>query len=396
MTATCGARCARSATTCPAERDAFIGRSAELRALAARLDGGSRLLTILGPGGTGKSRFVRRYGRSWLGDWPGGIYFCDLSDAKSLDGILSAVAVALAIPLGKDDPGMQLGHAIAGRGRCLMILDNFEQIVEHAASRVGRWLDRAVEASFIVTSRERLHLPGEGILALDPLPVKMDAIDLFVARAREQVPDFVLGDGNRDAVAEVVRLLDGLPLAIELAAARVRVLSPTQLVTRLRDRFRLLAGSRTASARQATLRAAIDWSWDLLTPWEQGAFAQCSMFAGGFTLDAAEAVLDLSPWPDAPLAMDAIQALVDKSLLRTWVPAERGRYDIEEPYFGMYISIHEYAEQKLLANSPAAERSCADRHGRYYARFGTEEALEALSGTAAPGNAGCSRSSSTT
>ena len=190
-------------------------------------------------------------------------------------------------------------------------------------------------------------MPGEELLPLEPLPVKMDAIDLFVARARAQMPDFVLGDGNRAAVAEAVRLLDGLPLAIELAAARVRVLSPAQLVAKLRDRFQVLAGSRGASARQATLRAAIDWSWDLLAPWEQAAFAQCSVFEGGFTLEAAEAVLDLSPWPDAPPAMDAIQALVDKSLLRTWVPAERGRYDIEEPYFGMYISIHEYAEEKL-------------------------------------------------
>ena len=362
----------------PAERDAFVGRNTDLRALAARLDAGSRLITVLGPGGTGKTRFVRRYGWSWLGDWPGGVYFCDLSDAKSLDAILGAVAVALGIPLGKDDPGVQLGHAIAGRGRCLVILDNFEQIVAHAADTVGRWLDRAVEASFVVTSRERLHLPGEELLPLEPLPVTMDAIDLFVARARAQLPDFVLGDGNRAAVAEAVRLLDGLPLAIELAAARVRVLSPAQLVVKLRDRFQVLAGARGASARQATLRTAIDWSWDLLAPWEQAAFAQCSVFEGGFTLEAAEAVLELSPWPDAPSAMDAIQALVDKSLLRTWVPSDRGRYDIEEPYFGMYISIHEYAEEKLRASSAGAERACEERHGRYFARFGTEDALEAL------------------
>jgi len=362
----------------PAERDVFVGRKADLHALAARLDAASRLVTVLGPGGTGKTRLVRRYAWSWLGDWPGGIYFCDLSDARSLDAILGTVAGALDVPLGKDDPGLQLGHAIAGRGRCLVILDNFEQIVAHAAGTVGRWLDRAVEASFVVTSRERLHLQGEELLPLEPLPLRMDAIDLFVARARAQLPDFVLGDGNRAAVAEVVRLLDGLPLAIELAAARVRVLSPVQLVAKLGDRFQVLAGSRGASARQATLRAAIDWSWDLLAPWEQAAFAQCSVFEGGFTLEAAEAVLDLSAWPDAPMAMDAIQALLDKSLLRTWVPSERSRYDIEEPYFGMYISIHEYAEEKLVASRPGAERVCEERHGRYFARFGADDALEAL------------------
>jgi predicted ATPase/class 3 adenylate cyclase/Tfp pilus assembly protein PilF len=363
----------------PAERDAFVGRIGELRALAARLDTGTRLLTVLGPGGTGKTRCVRRYGWVWLGDWPGGVYFCDLSEARSLDGIFFAVASALEVPLGRDDPAVQLGHAIAGRGRCLIILDNFEQVVQHAPATVGHWLDRAPEAAFIVTSRERLHIAGEESFPIEPLTLEVDAIDLFVARARAQRPDFVLNETNRAAVAEVVRLLDGLPLAIELAAARVRVLSPAQLVDRMRDRFSLLAGACGAAARQATLRAAIDWSWELLTPWEQAAFAQCSVFEGGFTLEAAEAVLDLSSWREAPPAMDAVQALVDKSLLRIWVPAEQSRYDIEEPYFGMYMSIHEYAAEKLQASGQAASRLAEGRHGRYFAGFGTDEAIEALS-----------------
>jgi predicted ATPase/class 3 adenylate cyclase/Tfp pilus assembly protein PilF len=362
----------------PAERDAFVGRTQELRTLAARLDAGTRLLTVFGPAGTGKTRFVRRYGWGWLGDWPGGVYFCDLSEARSLDGIYFAVASALDVALGKEDPGVQLGHAIAGRGRCLVILDNFEQVVAHAAPTLGRWLDRAADAAFVVTTRERLHLPGEEIFPIEPLPLEKEAIDLFAARAQAQRPEFVLGDANRAAVAEVVRLLDGLPLAIELAAARVRILSPAQLVERMRDRFRLLAGARSAAARQATLRAAIDWSWDLLTPWERAALAQCSVFEGGFTLEAAEAVLELSPWPDASPVLDAVQALVDKSLLRTWIPAEQGRYDLEEPYFGMYLSIREYAADKLKASGPGAERVAEERHGMYFGSFGTEEALEAL------------------
>lgn len=363
----------------PAERDVFVGRIAELRALAARFDAGARLLTVLGPGGTGKTRVVRRYGRAWLGDWPGGVYFCDLCEAHSLDGIYFAVASALEVPLGKDDPAVQLGHAIAGRGHCLVIVDNFEQVVQHAPDTIGRWLDRAPEATFVVTSRERLHLRGEEIFPVEPLPLAMDAVDLFTARARAQKPDFVLGEGNRAAVAEVVRLLDGLPLAIELAAARVRLLSPTQMVERMRDRFNLLAGARGAAARQATLRAAIDWSWNLLTPWEQAAFAQCSIFDGGFTLEAAEAVLDLSAWPQAPLAMDVVQALSDKSLLRTWVPTAQSRYNIEEPYFGMYMSIREYAADKLEASGQPASRLAEERHGQYFARFGTDEAIEAIS-----------------
>jgi len=363
----------------PAERDAFVGRIDELRAVAGRLDAGARLLTVLGAGGTGKTRLIRRYGWTWLGDWPGGICFCDLSEARSLDGIYFAVASALDVPLGKDDPVVQLGHAMAGRGRCLFVLDNFEQLLPHAATTLGRWLDRAVDAAFVVTSRERLHLPGEEVFPIEPLSLDKDAIDLFVARARAQRRDFVLNETNRPAISEVVRLLDGLPLAIELAAARVRVLSPAQLVDRLTDRFSVLIGARGTAARQATLRAAIDWSWDLLVPWEQAALAQCSVFEGGFTLEAAEAVLNLASWPDAPPTLDAVQALVDKSLLRTWVPVAQGRYDIDEPYFGMYVSIREYALEKLKATGPEIERAAHERHGQYFARFGTEEALEALS-----------------
>ncbi|MBC7480519.1 MAG: tetratricopeptide repeat protein [Rhizobacter sp.] len=362
----------------PAERDAFVGRSTELRALAQRLDAGTRLLTVLGPGGTGKTRFVRRYALAWLGDWPGGVYFCDLSEARSADGIFFAVASALGVPLGKADPAVQLGHAIAGRGRCLLILDNFEQLVTHAPGTLGHWLDRAPEAAFIVTSRERLHLGGEEVFTVEPLAIASEAIELFEVRARAQRPDFRLGDDNRSAVAEVVRLLDGLPLAIELAAARVRVLSPAQIVERMADRFHLLAGARGAAARQATLKAAIDWSWDLLTPWEQAALAQCSVFEGGFTLDAAEDVLDLGRWPEAPPVMDAVQALVDKSLLRTWSQAGAGRYDIDEPYFGMYISIYEYAVEKLGASGAEAHERAEERHGRYFAGFGSEASLQAF------------------
>ena len=225
----------------------------------------------------------------------------------------------------------------------------------------------------------RLHVPGEESFPLEPLPLEMDAIDLFVARARAQKPDFVLGEANRAAVQEVVRLLDGLPLAIELAAARVSMLSPAQLVERMRDRFSLLAGASGAAARQATLRAAIDWSWELLATWEQAALAQLSVFEGGFTLEAAEAVLELGAWPEAPPAIDAVQALVDKSLLRAWLPKAHSRLDIDEPYFGMYLSIHEYASDKLRAQGADTMIHAQQRHGRWCARFGTDEAIDALS-----------------
>ncbi len=361
------------------ERDAFIGRSAELRQLALRLESGVRLLTALGVGGTGKTRLVRRYGLAWLGEWPGGVYFCDLSEARSVEGICFAVASALDVPLGKDDPVVQLGHAIAARRRCLVILDNFEQVVQHAPSSLARWLDRAGEASFVVTSRERLQLLGEEVFAVEPLALDGEAVELFATRARAQRPGFVLDDTTRAAVADIVEMLDGLPLAIELAAARVRVLSPTQIVQRLKDRFVLLAGARGAAARQATLQAAIDWSWDLLAPWEQAALAQCSVFEGGFTLEAAEAVLDLSQWPDAPVVMDTVQALVDKSLLRARHPEAAQRLEIDEPYFGMYLSIRAYTAAKLERGSASAADASRRRYGRFYARYGSEDNIESLS-----------------
>ncbi len=365
----------------PPERDAFIGRGSELAALARQLDSGTRLITLLGPGGTGKTRLVRRYGLAWLGDWPGGVYFCDLSESRSQEGVLSAVAVGLGVPLGKGDALTQLGHAIAGRARCLVILDNAEQVLEHVPATLGRWLDRATEASFVVTSRERLRLGGEVVFLVEPLPLAgdaSDAIELFAARSRAQRPEFVVDAGNRAAVAEVVRLLDGLPLAIELAAARSRVLSPVQLVERMRNRFALLAGARGAAARQATLRAAIDWSWDLLAPWEQAALAQCAVFEGGFTMAAAEGVLDLSPWPVAPPTLDAVQSLLDKSLLRASPQAARERLEIDEPHFGMYVSIHEYARERLHALGAEVASSAGLRHGRHFAVHGRPDRIEAL------------------
>ena len=360
------------------ERDAFVGRAAELRRLASTLEEGARLVSVLGPGGTGKTRLVRRYARAWLGDWPGGVYFCDLSDARSIDGIHFAVALALEVTLGREEPGSQLGHAMAGRGRCLVVLDNFEQVAEHAAATVGRWLDQAAQAAFLVTSRELLRLDGEVAFAVEPLLAGDEALELFAVRARAQRPDFRLEGTVRDDVARVVRWLDGLPLAIELAAARVRVLSVRQILERLGDRFQLLTGARGAHARQATLRAAIDWSWDLLAPWEQSALAQCSVFEGGFTLEAVEAVIDVSAWPHGAPIVDIVQSLVDKSLLRARVPKAGRRFEIDEPYFGMYLSIQQYGAEKLARDG--GQTAAEARHGRHYARFGTDEALRALTG----------------
>ncbi len=244
--------------------------------------------------------------------------------------------------------------------------------------RLGRWLDRASDITFIVTSREALHLRGEQVVALGPLSFETDGIELFATRARAQRPDFAMTESNRSAVAEVVRLVDGLPLGIELAAARVRVLSPKQLGERMRNRFAVLRKASRSEGRQATLKATIDWSWDLLTPGERTALAQCSVFEGGFALDAVEAVIDLAPFPEAPATLDVIEALVDKSLLRAAPPAEPGGRTIEEPRLGMYLSIHDYAATKLDERGPEARVAAEIRHGRYFAGQGSVEALDAL------------------
>src|SRR5439155_12677560 len=211
-----------------------------------------------------------------------------------------------------------------------------------AEATAGRWLELAPKARFIATSREVLRLADEAIYEVPPLKLPerdddieaSEAVQLFLERARTARPGYQLSGADRLAVAEIVRQLDGLPLAIELAAARMAVLSPAQLMQRLPRRFDLLAGKlRGASDRQATLRGAIDWSWGLMQPHEQSALAQCALFRGGFTTDAAGAVIDLSAFAPAlkttPSARGMVLLLRQKSLVRSYFPAadsERERY----------------------------------------------------------------------
>lgn len=347
----------------PAERDAFIGREQDLDALAELLGAGSRVITLLGIGGLGKTRLAVRYAHWRLRDWPGGAWFCDLADAHDLDGVQRAVAAALRVPLGRD-PVSQLGHAIAGRGRCLVILDNFEQVTALAQETVGRWLDRAPEARLLVTSRERLGLPGETVLVLTPLDEDA-AVALYTARSAAAGGPISAED--LPAVRALVRLLDHLPLAIELAAARARMMSPAAMLTRMRDRFRLLSAPGGRPDRHATLRGMLDWSWELLNEDERRALAQLAVFVGGFPLEAAEAVLDAGDaWP-----ADLLQSLVDKSLVRA-APLRPG----EERRFELLVSVTEYAAARLDA---LGERAAAEaRHGAHYATFGADAAIDAL------------------
>jgi len=355
----------------PAERDVFVGRHEPLLELAHRFEAGARLVSVLGMGGSGKTRLATRFGWTWLGDFPGGVWFCDLSQARSVDGIASAVAHGLDVPLGKEDPLAQLGNAIAGRGPCLVILDNFEQVARHAQETLGRWLDAASEAHFLATTREVLGLPGEETYALAPLPGS-EAEELFMRRAEAAKSNLAVTAEDRAAVAPLVKLLDGLPLAIELAAARVRLMPPRTLLARMGERFRLLATSGGRQDRHATLRATIDWSWDLLSPAERSALAQLSVFEGGFTQEAAEAIVDLSACDQAPWIVDVLQSLVDKSLVRA---VGRDRFDL-------LGSVQAYAAEQLATDErfpgsgAGGRQSAVDRHCKWFAALGPKRAVD--------------------
>ena len=348
----------------PAERNLFVGRAWALRAITERFETGARLVSVLGMGGVGKTRLSLRYARGWLGDYSGGAWFCDLSAARGLQGILYAVSQALNVPLDKTDPVQLIAAAIAGRGHCLVILDNFEQVARQAEETLGHWLQRAPQARFIVTSREQLGIAGEHVLVLDPLSVP-EANALLRERMTAAGANLPLEPEDVAAIGPLVDLLDRLPLAIELAASRGRVMRPAELLARMGQRFKLLAGRSGRHDRQATLRATLDWSWDLLSPIERAALAQSSIFESGFTLAAAEAVLDLSRFEADPWVADVLQALVEKSLLRR---SSVHRLD-------MLRSVHDYATQRLSEACEAERSTAMQRHWRYYGGLSEQAAI---------------------
>jgi predicted ATPase/class 3 adenylate cyclase/Tfp pilus assembly protein PilF len=358
------------ANNLPAERDPFVGREEALQSLQKVLEGPTRLITLLGIGGIGKTRLALRHARTWLGDYPGGAWFCDLSTSRGIDGIVHAVAQALDIPLGNSDPVQQIGAAISARGACLVILDTFEQVARHAEGTLGLWMTLAAEATFLVTSREILGIAGEHTLVVAPL-LPDEGAQLFLRRAAAANDRFTPSAHDLAAVPLLVKLLDGLPLAIELAAARTRVLSPRMLLDRMNERFSLLSARGGRLDRQVTLRATLDWSWDLLSAHEKAALAQLSTFEGGFTLQAVEAVLHLAPDAYAPLAVDSLQSLIDKSFVRQ---IGEGRFDLLQSVQA-YAAQHLHAEGRFEGSGPVAELAVESRHGAYFADLSADDVI---------------------
>jgi predicted ATPase len=355
----------------PAPTTTFVGRAGDREAIARWFATGHRLVVIIGPPGMGKTRVAIEYAAARAARG-GAVRFCDLTEVRDVDELCAHVAACLGLSLEPGaDVAASIGLALRDGGE-LLVLDNFEQLVEPGASTVARWLARAPGAQLLVTSRERLRIDGEVVHELEPLslptgadPSGSEAIELFVDRARQLRRDFAVTPADAPVVAEIVRRLDGIPLAIEVAAARMEVMGPATLVERLPRRLDLLSsGRRDATARQATLRGAIDGSWNGLSPAAQAALAQASVFRGGFTLEAAEAVIEVSAHPGAPAIVDVLAGLRAKSLLRGHGASELA----SELRFSLYESIRDYAAEKLAAAGDVAATRA--RHTRYFiARF---------------------------
>ncbi|MEN0061176.1 MAG: tetratricopeptide repeat protein [Myxococcota bacterium] len=343
------------------DRNRFVGRQSTLAKVQA-LVASNRLVTILGVGGLGKTRLAVELGRRIEPDWPGGIPFVSLADVRTADGIVEATARALGMPL-LGDVHDRLIETLTRRGPTLLVLDNFEQVVTHAAETVGQWLNRVPELHVLVTSRAPLELYGEQGFVLELLD-EAEAVALFTERAREANAQFTL-EGQQADVRRLVRLLDRLPLAIELAAARSRLLSPVALLSRLTRRFDVLKSpTKDIPERQRTLWATLQWSWELLTEDQRFALAQLSLFEGGFTLEAAQAVVELRS--EAGWVEDVIFELANKGLVMT--DGDRLR---------MLVSVREFAAAKLAGEPRTNDggAAAAIRHGVWFASLADRQTL---------------------
>lgn len=360
----------------PAELRPFVGRRDELAQATDWLVAGvRRLLTVTGPGGVGKTRFALQLAGTVAARFADGAYFVSLANARSAAEVASAMALALGLaePTG-GEAWSGLAASLRGR-RVLLVLDNLEQVLA-AVAELAALLRAAPQLSVIATSRSALRIGGEQELPLDPLPLPppggagdpamlaaSPAVALFVDRARAVRPGFRLDRDNAAAIAAICARLDGLPLALELAASRLRLLTPAALATRLERSLDVLTdGARDLPGRQQTLRDALAWSYQLLDEREQVLFRQASMFAGAFTAADAQVLLRLperlgSP-AFAPLA--GLTALVEASLLRTIRPPRAGGEEAGVPRFVMLATLRELGQEYLAAAGEVLET--AERH----------------------------------
>ena len=317
----------------------------------------NRIVTLTGAGGAGKTRMAIRIAADIAADYRDGVYYVDLAPVTHEAVVPVAVARALGLP---DQPGrstMETLTKFVGDRQMLVVLDNCEHLLDATASLAAELLASCQGLQILATSREPTGVPGEVTYSVPSLALADEALELFADRARRVRPDFAVTDDNAATVTEICKRLDGMPLAIELAAARVRALSLDEIVGSLHDRFRLLTGgSRTAVRRQQTLRASVDWSHALLTETERILFRRLAVFLGGFDLDAAQAVAG-----DAEVEryqiLDQLALLVDKSLVTAENPSGRTRYRLLE-------TVRQYAQEKLGESGEA--EAVRSRHRDHY------------------------------
>ncbi len=367
----------------PLQLTSFVGREREMAQVRELLED-NRLLTLTGPGGSGKTRLALAVAWGVGQGFEDGVWLVELASLSDPELVPQAVASVLGV---RETPGTPLVDSLRihlGSRGVLLVLDNCEHLVGDCASLAEALLHSCPNLRILATSREALGVSGETIFAVPPLslpdPRRLPALEslphyeatrLFVERAKAARHEFSLTEGNAMAVAQVCYRLDGIPLAIELAAARIRVLSAEQISSRLDDSFRLLTGGgRSALAHQRTLRTAMDWSHELLSEEEKVLFRRLSVFAGGFTLEAAEAVGEGEGIEGAEV-LDLLSTLVDKSLVVVEEGDEEARYRLLE-------TVRQYGREKL-EESEEAER-VRRRHANYYLAL-AEEAERGLSGS---------------
>ena len=366
----------------PVRFTSLVGRESELRDVLQALEG-SRLLTLTGPGGTGKTRLALAAAHTAQGVFPGGVCWAELAPLGDPAIVGQTVASQIGVP---DTPGLDAAEAIAGHvgGRSvLIVLDNCEHLAAAVAGLAERLLAMCPALSLLATSREPLGVEGECSWLVPPLSLPLsgpgdhpasrapaaaalagsDAVRLFEQRARLVQPSFRVSDDNAAAVLQICRRLDGLPLAIELAAARMRILSAAQLAERLDDIFGVLTGgARSAPPRHQALRATLDWSYDLLTMAERTVFRRLAVFCGGFTLAAAERVAAGGVIPARDI-LDLLTRLADKSLLRVEQGDGGARYHL-------LAVIRDYARERLAGT--AGEELPRQAHLWYFTALAEE------------------------
>ncbi|MGY1939148.1 ATP-binding protein [Nocardia gipuzkoensis] len=353
----------RSIGNLPAEVTSFVGRREELAA-AKRLLPTTRVLTLLGPGGVGKTRLSRQVGVAVARAFPDGVWLVELADVHDPDLVTVTVAEVLALRDDTAAPLPRLTEFLADK-RLLLILDNCEHLIDACARLVGGIVATTPDVRVLATSREVLGVQGEQVMPVAPLPLPddetadSDAMRLLAERAGAANPSFAATAANRGALAAICRRLDGIPLALELAALRFRLFTPEQILARLDDTMGLLsAGPRLAPQRQQTIEGAIRWSYDLCTPAEQRLWEQLSVFAGGFDIEAAEAVCEVEA--GRRTLFDALTGLVDKSVLSLRYDGDVGRYAMLEP-------IRQFAHDRLAERG--GEPAARARHLEHYRRL---------------------------